>query len=205
MVPAAARVRHEHRIRRWNAELRLKPAITILAACRCASCSRWDMSRVDINLAALPVVVGPVALSDHTSATFLVKSQRRPWSGCLSQLLPHLAEAAEIYVKKIQERRDSRKRTLRTSRNQVVQYHYRQRREGNLEREDDVEIEKGDKKGRTTEESWSMSEDFISRSHESPCLELYDSDNDTVPIPLKSVDVIRQTEMRDRSEGCQSF
>ena len=87
----------------------------------------WDMSRVDINLAALPVVVGPVALSDHTSATFLMKSQRRPWSGCLSQLLPHLAEAAEINVKKIQERRDSRKRTLRTSRNLVVQYHYRQK------------------------------------------------------------------------------
>ena len=32
--------------------------------------------------------------------------------------------------------------------------------EGNLEQEDDVEIEEGDKKGNKTEESWSMSGDF---------------------------------------------
>ena len=37
--------------------------------------------------------------------------------------------------------------------------------EGNSEREDDVEIEDGDKNGSTTENLWSMSGDFIYRLH----------------------------------------
>ena len=38
--------------------------------------------------------------------------------------------------------------------------------EGHLEPEDDVVIEEGDNKGRTTEDSWSMSGEFVYRHHE---------------------------------------
>ena len=65
--------------------------------------------------------------------------------------------------------------------------------EGNLEPED-VEIEEGDNKGSTTEDSWSMSGEFIRRHHEELRLKFYDPDNETFPIPLEYVDVMRQTQ-----------
>ena len=64
----------------------------------------------------------------------------------------------------------------------------------NLEREDDVEIEEGDRKGINTEDSWSMSGEFIYRRHENHRLKLYDPGNETFPIPLKYVDAMRQTQ-----------
>ena len=44
--------------------------------------------------------------------------------------------------------------------------------EGNLELEDDVEIEEGDKMGGQTEQSWSMSGENIYRHHEELRLKL---------------------------------
>ena len=64
----------------------------------------------------------------------------------------------------------------------------------NLEREDDVEIEEGDRKGIGTEDSWSMSGEFIYRRLEEHRLKLYDPGNETFPIPLKYVDAMRQTQ-----------
>ena len=66
--------------------------------------------------------------------------------------------------------------------------------EGSLEPACGVEIEEGDKKERNTEDSWSMSGEFIYRHHEEPRLMLYDSDNETFPIALKYVGVMRQTQ-----------
>ena len=65
--------------------------------------------------------------------------------------------------------------------------------EGDLEREDHVEVQEGVKMGSTTEHSWSMCGDVIDRQHEEPRLELDDPDGDTFPIPLKFVDLMRQT------------
>ena len=42
--------------------------------------------------------------------------------------------------------------------------------EGNLEPEEDVEIEEGDRKGRKTEDSWSISGEFLYRHHDEPRL-----------------------------------
>ena len=39
-----------------------------------------------------------------------------------------------------------------------------------------------------------MSADLSYRHHEEPRLSIYDSDDDTLPIPLKYVDVMRQTQ-----------
>ena len=47
--------------------------------------------------------------------------------------------------------------------------------EGNLELEDDVEIEEGDKMGGQTEQSWCMSGDFIYRHNEELRLKLDDT------------------------------
>ena len=84
--------------------------------------------------------------------------------------------------------------------------------EGNLELEDGVEIEEGDKMGGQTEQSWSISGESIDRHHEEPRLKFYDSENETFPIPLKCVDAEHvQCLWRcyqwfmDRSEGCHSF
>ena len=71
--------------------------------------------------------------------------------------------------------------------------------EGNLEPEDDVEIEEGDNKGSTTEDSWSMSGEFIHRHHEELRLKFYDPDNETFPIPLKNVNVMRQTQTKKKN------
>ena len=65
--------------------------------------------------------------------------------------------------------------------------------EGYLEREDNVEIEEGDRTGSTTEDSWSMCGDSIYRHHNELLLQFYDQNNETFPIPLKDVDVVRQT------------
>ena len=62
--------------------------------------------------------------------------------------------------------------------------------EGNIEPEDDVEIEKGDKKWRKTEDSWSLSGESLYRHHEEPRLKFHDP----LPIPLKYVDTMRQTQ-----------
>ena len=59
--------------------------------------------------------------------------------------------------------------------------------------DDDVEIEERDKKFRNTEDSWSVSGEFIFRHHEELRLKLYGTENETFPIPLKYVDVMRQT------------
>ena len=89
--------------------------------------------------------------------------------------------------------------------------------EGNLEPEDDAEIEEGDNKGSTTEDSWSMSGELIYRHHEERRLKFYDPDNETSPIPLIYFNVMRQTQTKKkpclwtyyqwfmfRSEGCHS-
>ena len=70
--------------------------------------------------------------------------------------------------------------------------------EGNLEPEDDAEIEEGDNKGSTTEDSWSMSGELIYRHHEERRLKFYDPDNETFPIPLIYVDVMRQTQTKKK-------
>ena len=46
----------------------------------------------------------------------------------------------------------------------------------------------------STQDSWSMSGDFINQHHAELRLKLYDPDNETFPIPLKYVDVMRQTQ-----------
>ena len=71
--------------------------------------------------------------------------------------------------------------------------------EGNLEPEDDVEIEESDNKGSTTEDSWSMSGELIHRHHEERRLKFYDQDNETFPIPLEYVDVMRQTLTKEKT------
>ena len=63
---------------------------------------------------------------------------------------------------------------------------------GNLEPEDGVEIKEGDKKRRNTEGSWSMSGEFVYRHHEQPRLKFYNPDHESLQIPLKYVDVMRQ-------------
>ena len=68
--------------------------------------------------------------------------------------------------------------------------------EGNLEPEDDAEIEEGDNKGSTTEDSWSMSGELIYRHHEERRLKFYDPDNETFPIPLIYFNVMRQTQTK---------
>ena len=57
-----------------------------------------------------------------------------------------------------------------------------------------LKIEEGDKKEETTEDSWSVSGEFIYRHHEEPRLKFYDPDNETFPIPEKCVNVMRQTQ-----------
>ena len=54
-----------------------------------------------------------------------------------------------------------------------------------------LRIEQGDEKERQTEDSWSVSGEFIERHHEEPRLKFYDPDNETFPIPLKYFDVMR--------------
>ena len=73
--------------------------------------------------------------------------------------------------------------------------------EGNLEREDDCEIEDGDKKESKTEKSWSMSGNIIHRHHEELRLKRYDSDIETFLIPLKYVDVMKQTQTNINSRN----
>ena len=73
--------------------------------------------------------------------------------------------------------------------------------DGNLEREDDCEIEDGDIKESKSEESWSMSGEFIYRHHEELRLKRYDSDIQTFLIPLKYVDVMRQTQTNIKSRN----
>ena len=65
-----------------------------------------------------------------------------------------------------------------------------------LEPEGDVEIEEGDKKREDTQKirARSTSGVFIYRHHEELRLKFYDSDNETFPIPLKYVDVMRETQ-----------
>ena len=65
--------------------------------------------------------------------------------------------------------------------------------ERNLEREDDVEVDKGDKRGMHNR---------ILVFHEwriYPYLKLYDPDNETFPIPVKYVDLMRQTQTSTNS------
>ena len=109
------------------------------------------------------------------------------------------SEASEIYVKGFKNQEVIRKRRLRISvcrRNSKTSWSSKTiiNSGENLEREDDVEIEDGDRKGINTEDSWSMSGEFIYRHHEEHRLKPYDPDNETFPIPLKYVDVMRQTQ-----------
>ena len=109
------------------------------------------------------------------------------------------SEASEIYVKGFKNQEVIRKRRLRISvrkRNSKTSWSSKTIMNSgeNLEREHDVEIEEGDRKGSNTEDSWSMSGEFIYRHHEEHRLKLYDPDNETFPIPLKYVDVMRQTQ-----------
>ena len=50
------------------------------------------------------------------------------------------------------------------------------------------------RKGRTTEDSWYTSGEFISRHHEEPRLKFYDQENETFPNLLEYVDTMRQTQ-----------
>ena len=69
------------------------------------------------------------------------------------------------------------------------------RRFSQSEPQDFLWTEEGDKEGRKTEDSWSTTGIFfIYRHHEELRLKLYDPDHETFPIPLKYVDVMRQTQ-----------
>ena len=63
--------------------------------------------------------------------------------------------------------------------------------EGNRYREDDVEIEEGDKQGSKTEDSW-----CITRHQEEPCSKLHDPVNETIPDPIG----IRRRDETDSNE-----
>ena len=109
------------------------------------------------------------------------------------------SEAAEIYVKKFNDQEVFVKEHYEIScANGTLRLLGRPKpsstAEGNLEREADVEIEEGDIKGNQTEDSSSMSGEFIYRHHEEHRLTSYDPDNETYPIPLKYADVMRQTQ-----------
>ena len=57
-----------------------------------------------------------------------------------------------------------------------------------------LESKKDDKKGSTTEDSWSMSEDFIWRHHEEPRLKLYDPEINHFRSSWKYAEVMRQSQ-----------
>ena len=108
------------------------------------------------------------------------------------------SEVSDIYVKKIQKPRSNRNVRTRISVWKPVKLPNRPRpsliAEENIDLEDDIEIEE-DKKGRTTEDSSSMSGECIDRHHEEHHLKVYDPDNETFPIALKYMDVMRQNQI----------
>ena len=63
-----------------------------------------------------------------------------------------------------------------------------------LQQEDDVEFERSVEKEGSSQDSWSMSGDFMYRHHEDPRVTLYEPDDKTFPVPLKHIDVMRQAE-----------
>ena len=91
------------------------------------------------------------------------------------------SEASDIYVKRFKSREVFVKGEYEfPCENGTLRLLHRPRppsiAAGNLEPEDDVEIEESDKRRRNSEDSCSMSGEFIYRHHGEPRLKFYDPD-----------------------------
>ena len=149
----------------------------------------WNIGWVHFNDRARQGKSTSVWIKKRWKECFLghVLRAERGWSGAL--MIADFgnvqeSEASEIYAKRFQSQEVPVKIRIRIS---VCKWNVRilgrprpsSIAEENIEPEGDVEIEEGDKKGRKTEDSWSLSGEFMNRHYEEPQWKFYD----TFPIP----------------------